>query len=151
MKTLTRNTNRNSGVQSSWYRPLDRFFRNDFLNLWDGDLDTVPSINIMEEKDAYKVEMAAPGLKKEDFNIDIDRNILTISSEKETERKDGDGSNTNYFRREYNYTSFSRSLSLPENVDTSKIAAKYTDGVLNLVIPKKEESQKDTMQKIKVE
>jgi HSP20 family protein len=150
MKTLARTTNRNNGLQSSWYRPLDRFFRNDFLNLWDDEPDTIPSINITEEKNAFKIEMAAPGLKKEDFNIDIDRNVLTISSQKESERKEGDG-REGYSRREYNYTSFSRSLSLPENTDSSKIAAKYTDGILTVSIPKKEDAQKNATQKIKVE
>jgi HSP20 family protein len=150
MRTLAK-TNRNNGLQSSWYRPLDRFFRNDFMNLWDSELDTVPSINIMEEKNAYRVEMAAPGLTKEDFNIDVDRNMLTISSEKESEKKEGGDGKENYSRREYNYSSFSRSLSLPENVDTSRITASYKDGILNLSIPKKEEAQQKASQRIKVE
>jgi HSP20 family protein len=149
MKTLEKSSSRDHGL-SNWYRPLDRFFRNDFLNLWDGNMETVPSINISEEKNAYKVEMAAPGLKKEDFNIDVDRNMLTISCEKETENKTG-GEKESYSRREYNYTSFSRSLSLPEHVDSSRISAKYTDGVLTLSIPKREDAQQKLSQKIKVE
>ena len=149
MKTLEKSNSRDSGL-SNWYRPLDRFFRNDFLNFWDGNIDTVPSINISEEKGAYKIEMAAPGLKKEDFSIDVDRNMLTISCEKETENKTG-GEKDNYSRREYNYTSFSRSLSLPENVDSTKITAKYNDGVLLLSVPKKEDGQQRLSKKIKVE
>lgn len=149
MKTLMRNPTRNQGLQTSWYRPLDKFFRNDFLNLWDGDLDTIPSVNISEDKNSYKIEMAAPGLKKEDFNISLDRNILTISSEKETEKTNGEEKD-NYYRREYNYTSFSRSMSLPENVDTTKIDAKYMDGILNLTIPKNEDSKKNNSRRIEV-
>lgn len=149
MKTLEKTSTRDHGL-SNWYRPLDRFFRNDFLNLWDGNIDTIPSINISEEKDAYKIEVAAPGLKKEDFNIDVERNMLTISCEKETESKTG-GEKDNYSRREYNYTSFSRSLSLPEHVDSSKITAKYNDGILVLSVPKREEEQRRLSQKIKVE
>lgn len=149
MKTLEKTNSRDHGL-SNWYRPLDRFFRNDFLNFWDGNMETIPSINISEEKGNFKIEVAAPGLKKEDFNIDIDRNMLTISCEKETESETG-GEKDNYSRREYNYTSFSRSLSLPENVDSSKITAKYNDGILSLLVPKKDDGRQKLSQKIKVE
>jgi HSP20 family protein len=150
MKTLLKNSNRNTSLQSPWYSPLNRFFRNDFINLWDDRMETIPSINIKEEKENYKIEMAAPGLKKEDFNIDVDGNILTISSEKESETKDVTDSE-NFSRREYNYSSFTRSLSLPDNADSNKIAAKYEDGVLRLSIPKKEGMQNNNGKKIKVE
>lgn len=149
MKTLLKNSDRNS--LHPWYSPLHRFFRNDFMNLWDGDAtDTIPSINIKEEKDNYKIEMAAPGLKKEDFNIDIERNVLTISSEKENEKRE-DGEGEKFSRREYNYSSFSRSLSLPENADGSKIVAKYENGLLLLTIPKMGESENRQYKKITVE
>jgi HSP20 family protein len=149
MKPLSRNSNRNTSLP--WYSPLNRFFRNDFMNLWDGDVtDTIPSINIKEEKDSYKIEMAAPGLKKEDFNISIDGDILTISSEKESEKTEG-GESDNFSRREYNYSSFSRSLSLPDHVESSKIAAKYEDGILRLSVPKKASGEENNGKKIKVD
>jgi HSP20 family protein len=133
-----------------WSTPLDRFFRNDFSDIWDGgDLETIPSINVTEEKNNYIVSMAAPGLKKEDFDINIEGNLLTISSEKETET---DGKETdNFSRREYNYSCFSRTVTLPDYADTKAIAAKYNDGILNLTIPKKPEAQKNISQKIKVQ
>src|SRR4051812_7409365 len=101
--------------------PFDRFFRNHFLDFWNEDVsDTVPSVNITENDEQYSVEMAAPGLRKEDFNIEMDGNLLTISCEQEHEQKQ-DGEDKNYWRREYNYSSFSRSLTLPENADHEKI------------------------------
>jgi HSP20 family protein len=151
--TLVKNHNKSS-IQR-WNNPFDRLFRNDFMDLWNQDVtETIPSINITEEKNNYVVEMAAPGLKKEDFNIDVERGLITISCEKETETTSGDnekGNNGNYTRREYNYSSFSRSFTLPENADGQKIKAKYTDGILRLEIAKNEESQKSKSQKIKVE
>lgn len=142
--------------RSSWpaTQPWNRFFGNDFLDLWDGNsMDTIPSINIREEDDHFSVEMAAPGMAKEDFNIDLSGNLLTISSEKETETTDGqDGKEGKgkYSRREYNYSSFSRSFTLPESADADNIDASYKDGILFLRIPKKAESQKKQNHRIKV-
>ena len=152
MRSLLKKSNHKQGMQKqqSWANPIDRFFGNDFLSPWDEDLlETIPSINIKEEKDEYKIELAAPGLKKEDFDVDIDGNILTISAEKESESS-GDGKKDNYSRREYNYSSFSRSLTLPENVDSTKIDAQYADGVLNLVVPKKPGVPEKTSKKVEV-
>jgi HSP20 family protein len=157
MTTLTRNSNRNRPSISRLSSPLDRFFRNDLLDFWSGGdsaIDTIPSINITEEQNHYKIEMAAPGMKKDDFNIDIDNNLINISSEKESESANENGNgkkNNNYTFREYNYSSFSRSFSIPDNAETSKITAKYTDGILSLNIPKKSEQLKNKSQKIKVD
>src|SRR6202008_3173174 len=107
MTTLLKSPTRN-GTRSlpSWYYPFDRFLRNDFVDFWNGDIsETIPSINITEDKENYKIEMAAPGLKKEDFNIDVEGNLLTISCEKKSEIKEGNDTD-NYSRREYNYSSF---------------------------------------------
>jgi HSP20 family protein len=141
-----------SNLSPSWNSPLSRFFGNDFLNLWDNDFPiiTTPSLNIKEEKDQYKIELAAPGLKKEDFNIEVNQNVLTISSEKENESNDGkDGEN--YSRYEYNYSSFSRSITLPDVSDSSKIVAKYNDGILTLTVPKKPEAIKNKSQRIAIQ
>lgn len=157
MKTLIKNPVRTMRNNTKMYNPWDRFFRNDLLDFWDGDTvaDTIPSINVTEEKEQYKIEMAVPGLKKEDFNIDVDGNLVTISCEKESEYRDGENGNgkenNGYSRREYNYSCFSRSFTVPDYADTNRIAAKYNDGVLNLNIPKKPEAQKNESRKIKVQ
>ena len=151
MKTLVKNNSMRQLMQPSWVNPINRFFRNDFMNIWDRDTqDTVPSLNIKEEKDNYKIELAAPGLKKEDFNIQIENNILTISCESESDTKENNEAD-NFSRREYNYSCFSRSLSLPANADSEHIAAKYNEGILTLNVPKKSDGQKNNGQKIKVD
>jgi HSP20 family protein len=152
MNSLIRNQRR--GLRPSLYNPIDRFFGNDFLDFWDGDTPemTIPAINISEEKNNYKIELAAPGLKKEDFQIEVEGNVMTISSEQETETKEPKGAKEdNYTRREYNYSSFSRSFTLPENADAENVKAKYADGVLNLTVPKKAGTQKEKGHKITVE
>jgi HSP20 family protein len=103
---------------------------------------TVPSTNIVEDKDSYKVFIAAPGLKKSDFNIDVECNMLTISSEKEENKEDKD---TWFTRKEYNYSSFKRSFTLPDEIKRDNIEALYEDGVLKLVLPKKEDAKKGAL------
>ncbi len=101
---------------------------------------SIPAVNIRETADGYEVEMAAPGMSKKDFRIELDNNVLTISSEKRTENEQKEGER--YTKREFSYQSFQRSFSLPkEVVDDEKIQAKYEDGVLRLSIPKKEEAK----------
>jgi len=139
-----------SGLKKSfWPDPFDRFFRNDFLSPWGEAIDTVPSVNISEQKDKYRVEMAVPGLKKEDFNIDIDGNIMTVSCDKSTESKE---EKDNHTRREYSYSSFSRSFTLPENanINEADISARYTDGILEIDIPKKANAPQESRKKIAV-
>ncbi len=127
---------------------FDPFFKKE-IGDWFGKefVDTIPGVNITESKNSYHVELAAPGLKKEDFNIKIDGDVITISSEKETETKSAD---KEYTRREYNYSSFSRSFNLPEMVNQDKIMATYTDGVLKVDLPKKETTQTSNSKKISV-
>jgi HSP20 family protein len=111
---------------------------------------SMPAVNISEDENKYEVEVAAPGLQKEDFNLLIDHNVLTISSEKEEkeEQKDKEG---NYTRREFRYSSFKRSFTLPEEVvDAEKISANYVDGVLHIQIPKKEEAKPKPARTIKI-
>jgi HSP20 family protein len=100
---------------------------------------TLPATNIKETKDDFIVTMAVPGMNKKDFKIDLNDNILTISSEKKEEKEDKD---ENYSRKEYSYQSFSRSFTLPKNVvNDEKISAKYENGELHITIPKKEEAK----------
>ena len=110
---------------------------------------TLPAVNIRETEDSYEVEMAAPGMKKEDFKIELDNNILMISSEKADEYEDNE--KEKYSRREFSYQSFQRSFTLPkEVVDDEKIAAQYQNGVLRLTIPKKEEAKQKPPRKIQI-
>lgn len=98
---------------------------------------TLPAVNIKETTNEYVLELAAPGMKKSDFNIEVDHKLLSISSElsetKETEE-------SNYTRREFGYSSFKRSFNLPETVDATKVSASYNDGILVVNLPKREEA-----------
>jgi HSP20 family protein len=100
---------------------------------------TMPAVNIKEDKDVYTITVAAPGLEKKDFNIDVEGNMLTISSEKEETNEEKGERHT---RREYNYSSFSRSFTLPESVIAEKIEAVYEGGELKVMLPKKEEAKR---------
>jgi HSP20 family protein len=124
-------------VFDEFFKPWNELFDNG--SSFFGRVMTVPAVNILENKEDYKVSLAVPGMKKEDFNIDVEGNMLSISCEKEenTEEKE-----EQFTRKEYNYTSFSRSFTLPEGVNKEKIEAKYEDGVLKLVLPKREEAKK---------
>ena len=124
---------------------FDNRFSNDFFNWGLGNYSntntSLPAVNIRETGDAFEVEMAVPGMTKEDFRVELDNNMLTISSERKmkNEEKDGD----RYTRREFSYQSFQRSFQLPKDVvDADKIEARYDNGLLHLVIPKKEEVKK---------
>lgn len=100
---------------------------------------TLPATNIRETKDDFIVTMAVPGMDKKDFKIDLNDNLLTISSEKKNEKKEDE---ENYSRREYSYQSFSRSFTLPKDVvNDEKISAKYENGELKITIPKKDEAK----------
>ena len=99
---------------------------------------TLPAVNIRETNENFEVEMAAPGMNKNDFKIELDGNTLTISSERKNDWQEREGER--YTRREFSYESFKRTFQLPKDVvDIEKIQAKYENGVLNLVVPKKEE------------
>lgn len=127
-----------------WQKGQDIFpsMQSFFDDLWKHDFygniaagTTVPAVNITDEKDHFKVELAAPGFKREDFKVNLENNILTISSRK-TEKKE-EKEEKKITRREYNYSSFSRSFTLPDNVVNDKIKANYENGVLSLTLPKK--------------
>jgi len=98
----------------------------------------IPAVNIKEENDKFILEMAAPGMKKSDFHINLENDVLTISSEKKEEKEE---KQENYTRREFYYNTFSRSFNLPESVDAEKIKADYKNGILSITLPKKEETR----------
>ena len=115
---------------------------NDFLNndwLMERRNTTAPAVNILENDDEYKIEVAAPGMTKEDFKVHINEdNELIISMEKHNEEKEEDKKHKGtYLRREFSYTQFQQSLLLPDNVERDKISAKVEHGVMSIDIPKK--------------
>ncbi len=121
---------------------LENIERN-FLGRVDENSGDIPAVNIKEEKDKFVLELAAPGMKKDDFKINLDNYQLTISAETRDEKKEKEDS---YTRREFVYNSFSRSFTLPKSVDIDKIKADYRNGILDIVLPKKEEETKLTKQ-----
>jgi HSP20 family protein len=108
----------------------------------------MPSVNIIEGKEDFRIEVAAPGLEKGDFKINLDNNVLTISSEKQDNREEKE---ERYMRREFSYTSFRRSFSLPQSVEGDKIAAAHNNGVLTISIPKREEAKVKPAKQIEIQ
>ena len=118
---------------------FDNLFNDTFFS--DRMVSRVPAVNISETDGHYHIELAAPGLKKEDFKINLDRNVLSISCEQRQEKKE---EKKNYSRKEYSYNSFVRSFNLPDTVDQSSIEATYSDGILNIDVAKREEARQQT-------
>ncbi|AMC10069.1 hypothetical protein Lupro_01830 [Lutibacter profundi] len=118
---------------------FDDFFRDWSLSNFSNTNTTLPAVNIKENDDEFKVEVAVPGMDKKDFKINLENNILTISSEKEIENEE---KNDKYTRKEYSYQSFERSFNLPKNVvNSEKITASYKNGELIITVPKREEAK----------
>ncbi len=136
-QSLVKTTERMPALFDDFFKPWNEWFGNsgDIL----GRVLTVPQVNITENKEEYMVSLAAPGMKKADFKIDVDGNMLTISSQREENIEEKD---KRFTRKEYSYSSFSRSFSLPDEVNKEKIEARYEDGVLKLSLPRKEEAKK---------
>lgn len=143
-KALSRQSEKRPALFENFFKPWNEFFGND--DFWNRAIN-VPAVNIKEEKDEYNVSLAAPGLKKNDFRIDIDGDMLTISCEKEETKEEKD---KKYTRKEYNYSSFSRSFTLPADVNREKIDAHYTDGVLTIALPRKANGKSESATQITV-
>lgn len=133
---------------------IDDFFNTDrFLIDLEGSFpnlnfkNILPEANIVENKKEFKIELAAPGLDKKDFKIEMKNGILTISAEKEEETKTED---ENYLSKEFSYSSLYRTFTLPDNLLVDKIDAKYENGVLKLKLPKSELSIQEPVKQIKV-
>ncbi len=136
MKLIKRN------VDSTIPRFFDDFFTRDVFNQIANDRwNSSPAVNISQTEDSFGIEVAAPGLNKENFKIEVKDDLLTISYEDKSESEET-SENGNYTRREFSYSSFSRSFNLPERtVDEEQVEANYVDGVLKIVLPKLEESK----------
>jgi HSP20 family protein len=135
-----------------WPKFFNDFFDKDWMDFTTRNFSetntTLPSINIKEDKEQFEVEMAAPGLEKDDFKINLDNNVLTISSEKKIENETK--SEEKFTRREFSYQSFCRSFTLPRYVESEDIKAKYENGILKVTIPKKEEAKPKPVKQIEI-
>jgi len=130
-------------------RYMDDFFNDEFFPVFlrNNAGITVPAVNILETRDDYRIEVAAPGLDKNDFTIEVDENSLIISSVKESRKED---ENETYTRKEFSYSSFRRSFTLPEGVNKDKIKASHKDGVLTINIPREESDRGKFKKMIKI-
>jgi HSP20 family protein len=128
---------------------FDRFWNNELMD-WNrsnfsSTNTSLPAVNVKETDDDFVIELAAPGMNKKDFKINFNNNILTISSEMKDEKEDS------YTRKEFSYQSFQRSFTVPDNmVNGDKISAKYNEGILNIVLPKREEVKPQPEREIKI-
>ena len=136
---------RNRGLFQGW---MDDFFGD---SMWPElevrRANTMPAVNIIEEDKQYRIEVAVPGMSKNDFHIDLENNVLTICSEKEEKKEDN---KKRYMRKEYSYCAFKRSFSLPGTVTGDDIKASYHDGVLDIHISKKEELKGKLSKRIEI-
>jgi HSP20 family protein len=132
-------------VFNDFFKPWDRWFDTNGGSM--PNMMTVPAVNIVEKQDHYEISLAAPGMKKDDFNIDVEGNLLTISAEKQERREEKDERHT---RQEFNYTSFSRAFTMPDGVVRDKIDASYENGLLRLMLPKTDEAKKTASKHITV-
>ena len=135
-----------------WTRPnalsdvFQNFFDNDFVDMFNRRFSD-PAANILDNPDSFQLELAAPGMAKNDFKIHLENNVLTISSEVQDENTE---EGKNYTRKEFHYGSFTRSFTLPKSIDLDKIKADYDNGILKVLLPKKDEARLDVKKEIKI-
>jgi len=145
-QALTKTSERFPTFFDDFFKPWNEWFDND--NNFLSRQSRMPSVNITENKDQYNVSLAVPGMKKDDFKIDVEGNILTISCEKDETKEENE---KRYTRKEYSYSSFSRSFTLPDEVNREKIDARYEEGLLKISLPRKEEVKKFAAKQIAVQ
>lgn len=121
---------------------FDEFFNLDFPQtaVTNGHTNR-PSVNVVETKDGFRIEIAAPGLSKEDFKVSVDKDLLTVSAEKQETKEVEEAEGEKFTRREFNFSSFKRSFHLPETIDAQHVEARYENGVLNIDLAKREEAK----------
>jgi HSP20 family protein len=126
---------------------MSNFFDDDFFPVLSNMTSSIPAVNIREDEKSFLLDLAIPGIDKKDLKIDINEDVLTVSSETRNESEDNkDG----YKRKEFSYSSFCRSFYIPENVNREKIAAAYKDGIVNIELPKQEEEKAKLSRQIKI-
>lgn len=143
--SLIRYSTVNDFVPTSFSNLVDRFFNESMSRAGGSSYSFVPRVDITENDKAYEINVAVPGMKKEDFKLDLNDNFLTVSGERKFTKEQNE---KNFHSIETQYGSFSRSFSMPENVDSSKISAKYVDGILEITIPKDEKKALKTTIKV---
>ncbi len=128
----------------------DDFFNDKFFNNYNAAScsGTSPAVNVVEEDAAYRIDVAVPGLSKDDFRIDLENEVLSISSAHKEKTED---KKHNYMRREFSYNTFKRSFQLPDTIDTDNIKASHDAGILSLQLPKKEEVIEKAPKQIEIE
>src|ERR1041385_3226656 len=151
---MTSLVKRNGQLSPSMPSLLNDFFADDFFRLpftqWRSEGTTLPSVNIKETPDAFQILVAAPGMKRDDFKVELDNNNLSISSERQDQNEESDKDGA-YMRREFSYQAFERKFTLPGDlVEGDKIQARYVDGILQINIPKKDEARRKTARQIKI-
>jgi HSP20 family protein len=110
--------------------------------------ESTPSVNVTENEQAYNLEYLVPGFKKEEIKVALAQNVLTVNAEKKTESTE---ENKRYTRKEFSFSTFKRSFTLPENIDVEKMVAKHEHGILSITIPKKMEEKKENMKEIEIQ
>jgi len=145
-QALTKTSERFPTFFDDFFKPWNEWFDNE--NSFLSRQSRMPSVNITENKDQYNVSLAVPGMKKDDFKIDVEGNILTISCEKDETKEENE---KRYTRKEYSYSSFSRSFTLPDEVNREKIDARYEEGLLKISLPRKEEVKKFAAKQIAIQ
>ena len=133
--SIVRYSTANDFVPTSFSNLIDRFFSDSLARTGGSSYSFVPKVDILENDAAYEINVAVPGLAKDDFKIDLNDNFLTVSGERKFSQEKKEN---NLHVVETQYGNFSRSFSLPENVDASKITAKYNNGILEINVPKDE-------------
>jgi HSP20 family protein len=131
------------------YRPfyMGSIFDDDFFPVMPNNTSSMPAVNIKEDEKRFMLDLAVPGIDKKELKIDINEDVLTISSETKNESEENkDG----YKRKEFSYSSFCRSFQIPENVSKDKIEANYKDGVLSVTLPKNEEEKHKISRQVKI-
>jgi HSP20 family protein len=131
------------------FRPfyMSNLFDDDFFPVVNNRTSSMPAVNIKEDEKKYSLELAVPGMDKKDLKIDINEDVLTISSESKQESEE---SRDGYKRKEFSYSSFCRSFYIPDNVNREKIEANYKDGILSVGLPKQEEEKSKITRQISI-
>lgn len=131
----------------SWFDDmLGKGLGTEFMSNFNTGL-TLPAVNVIDSDHEFVIDVAVPGLKKSDFDINIDNRVLSIGVESKTENNE---KTENYTRREFGYASFKRTFAIPESVNSDAISADYNEGILKIHLPKKEEAKKKPLKKIKI-